>query len=128
MRRNWIAVVLFAWALGLKALLPATAGVAQMNGVGVGASPFELCLRDLQFGAGSDDSTRQSPDRNIPHREDCLWCAASGDASGALAAAPAPLGPSLVAWVEVPWTQPSAERPVGRHSTSHQPRAPPSFF
>jgi len=123
MRRNWIVAILFAWALGLKALLPATSGVATMNG----ASAFELCLRDLQFGASGEDSSRRSPDRSVPHREDCLWCAASGDVSGALAAGPEPLSPSFVSWVEVPWRQPSVDRPIGRPSTSHQPRAPPSF-
>ena len=124
MRRNWIAVLLFAWALGLRALLPATAGVVHMDS---GAKAVAICLPGQLPGASAQTPGESKPGESVPHREDCLWCAMSCDGV-ALPSTPTQTVAIFTPWQEAPWAQKRAAWSLVRFTTAHQPRAPPSFF
>jgi hypothetical protein len=124
MRRNAIAVVLFALALGLKVLLPAAAVVADASRHGLQQTAFQDCFKAAADGALGQ---AQAPGKAQRHAAGCPLCQISGEGSLALlerapqAAAPAffdRAAPSRAA---------DRSAPRARLAAAHQPRGPPHF-
>ena len=124
MRRNAIASVLFALALGLKVLLPAAA-VADASRHGPQQTAFQDCLKaaaaDGALGRG------QTPGKAQRHAASCPLCQTPGEGSLALLErAPQPI--SLAFFDRAaPFGPAERSAPRARFATIHQPRGPPHF-
>ncbi|ARN80783.1 hypothetical protein B1812_06515 [Methylocystis bryophila] len=121
MRRNAIAVVLFALALGLKVLLPAaTPGhAATVPGQG---TVLQYCISAVTYGAGGQ---QHAPGKG-GHVAACPICQLSCEGSFAsLERAPLQAPVALHDRVELFGRADGAEPPRPLAS-AHQPRAPPS--
>jgi Protein of unknown function (DUF2946) len=124
MRRNAIATVLFALALGLKVLLPAAAAVADASRHGSQQTAFQDCLKVAADGALGQG---QTPGKAERHAAGCPLCQISGEGSLALlerAPQPAPLTffDRAAPFGPADWSAPPA-----RLAATHQPRGPPHF-
>jgi hypothetical protein len=125
MRRNAIAVVLFALALGLKVLLPAAAAVADASRHRPQQTAFEDCLK----AAAADDALGrgQTPGKAQRHAASCPLCQISGEGSLALLErAPQPI-PLAFFDRAAPFGPADRSAPRARHAATHQPRGPPHF-
>jgi hypothetical protein len=123
MRRNAIAVVLFALALGLKVLLP-TALVADASRHGPQLSPFQDCVSAAADGALGQAQTPGKADR---HAANCPLCQSSCDGAVALLErAPQPASPAFFSRAEL-FSPAARAEPRARLAAAHQPRAPPRF-
>ena len=123
MRRNAIAVVLFALALGLKVLLP-TAAVVHASHAYSPQTAFQDCL--AAAAEGSLDHA-QTPGKGERHAANCPLCQISCEGSFALLErAPQP---GLLAFSDrvAPWRHADSAEPRTRQAVSHQARAPPHF-
>jgi len=120
MRRNAIAVVLYALALGLKVLLPATA-VAHAQ---VQQTAFQDCLGAAEDGAPGHAQTPGTADR---HAASCPLCQISCE--GALALPARAPQPAPLAFIDraAPWRAADSAEPRARLAVPHQARAPPRF-
>jgi hypothetical protein len=123
MRRNAIAVLLFALALGLKALLPA-AMLADSARHGPQLSAFQDCLSAAAEGALGQ---AQTPGKAERHAANCPLCQISCDGSFALPGR-APQPASLAFFTHAaPFETAARAEPRARPAAAHQPRAPPLF-
>jgi hypothetical protein len=124
MRRNTIAVVLFALALGLKVLLPAAAVVVDASRHDPGATALQDCLK---ASAESAFGQAQNPGKAERHAASCPLCQISCDSFLAvLERAPQPSGLALSD--SAPPVGPADHlEPRARLAAAHQPRAPPRF-
>ena len=124
MRRNAIAFVLFALALGLKVLLPAAA-VADASRHGPQQTAFQDCLKaaaaDGALGRG------QTPGKAQRHAASCPLCQISGD--GPLALLERAPQPAAQAYFDraTPFGLADRSAPRPRLAATHQPRGPPHF-
>lgn len=120
MRRNAIAVVLFALALGLKVLLPAGAlAHASPNQ----ATAFQDCSGAIADGAFGH---RQTPGKGERHAAGCPLCPISCEGSFALSGrAPLRVPVALFDRGAGPFGSPDSAAPTTRAALAHQPRAPP---
>src|SRR5208283_906809 len=75
MRRNWIAALLFALALSLKALLPAASGAAIIASDATRSGAFAFCQEAPQLGLSSADPAAQRPQSPGHHHQPCPRCA-----------------------------------------------------
>jgi len=118
MRRNAIAVVLFALALGLKVLLPAAA-VAHAP-----RTAFQDCLGAAEEGA---PGPAHAPGKGARHAASCPLCQISCEGFLALPERASQSG--LLALVDhaAPWRAADSEEPLRRLAFFHQARAPPQF-
>ncbi|BDV40847.1 DUF2946 family protein [Methylocystis bryophila] len=123
MRRNAVAVVLFALALGLKFLLPAAA-IAHAPRAGGPQPAFQECLGAAAEGALGHART---PGKGERHAESCPLCQLSCESAVALLGRPAQL--DLVTYLDrtTPWRDAESARPRARPAVAHQARAPPRF-
>ncbi len=122
MRRNAIAMVLFALALGLKVLLPVGTAV-HASGYGP-QTAFQDCLFAAEDGALGHTQTPGKADR---HAASCPLCQISCDGAFALlerAPQPAPL-----TFVDraAPWRLGELAQPRAPPEINRQARAPPHF-
>lgn len=118
MRRNWLTVLLFAFALTLQALAPAAGHVASR--MGAGDAVKELCFADI----GADDQS-QDPASTKGRRQACLFCQSYCDGVAPLAARVIHLGKAPVQWTALNWTVADRALPTHPQDYSRQARAPP---
>jgi hypothetical protein len=123
MRRNAIAAVLFALALGLKILLPAAVVAHAPRAEGPQAA-FQECLA-----AAAEDALghAQTPGKGERHGESCPLCQLSCESAVALLGRPAQL--DLFAYLDraAPWRDADSAEPRAHQALAHQARAPPRF-
>jgi len=124
MRRNAIAVVIFALALGLKALLPAAAVVADATRSHPQQTAFQDCVRaaaDVALGQ------TQTPGKTQRHAASCPLCQISSE--GSLALLERAPQPAVLAFFGRAAPLRAADRvaPPARLTATHQPRGPPHF-
>ena len=123
MRRNAIAVVLFALALGLKVLLPAAA-VAQASHAHGPQTAFQDCLSaaaDVALGHA------QTSGKGERHAASCPLCKISCEGSLALLERASQPGPLAFSGPAAPWRTAESAEPRLRLPFAHRARAPPPF-
>jgi len=123
MRRNPIAIMLFALALGLKVLLPAAA-VAYAARAQSPQTAFQDCLSAAaDVGLGHD----QTPGKGERHAASCPLCQISCE--GPLALQERAPQPAQLAFGNpaVSWRAAESAEPRARLAFTHQARAPPHF-
>lgn len=123
MRRNAVAMVLFALALGLKILLPAAA-IARAPRAESPQAAFQECLGAAAEGALGHART---PGKGERHAESCPLCQLSCESAVALLGRPAQL--ELLSYLDraAPWRDADGAEPRARQAVAHQARAPPRF-
>ncbi|MFY9658026.1 MAG: hypothetical protein WAK01_15850 [Methylocystis sp.] len=123
MRRNAIAVMLFALALGLKVLLPAAA-VVHVSHSPVAQTALQDCLSAATDGALGH---AQTPGNGERHVASCPLCQVSCETALALLErAPQP-GPRAFTDSAEPWRVSDSVGPRALLAVTHQARAPPHF-
>jgi len=123
MRRNAIAVVLFALALGLKVLLPAAA-VVRVSHSPLAQTALQDCLSAATDGALGQ---AQAPGKSGRHEASCPLCQISCEGALALLErAPQPGQPVFADSAE-PWRASDSVEPRARSAVTDQARAPPRF-
>jgi hypothetical protein len=124
MRRNAIAVVIFALALGLKVLLPAAAVVADASRAHPEQTVFQDCVRAATDGALGQ---AQTPGKAQRHAAGCPLCQISGE--GSLALLERAAQPAALAFFDraAPFRAVVHAEPRARFAATHQPRGPPHF-
>jgi hypothetical protein len=124
MRRNAIAVVLFALALGLKVLLPAAAVVADASRAHPQQTAFQDCVTAAADGAPGQ---AQTPGKAPRHAASCPLCQISSE--GSLALLERAAQPGALAFFDraAPLGSPDSVGPPARLTATHQPRGPPHF-
>ncbi len=123
MRRNAIAVVLFALALGLKVLLPAV-GMAHPSH----ADSPQTALQDC-FAAAADGvlGHAETPGNGGRHAAGCPLCQISCEGALALLERASQSGPLAFSEPAAPWRTAESAKPRVRLALTHQARAPPYF-
>jgi len=124
MRRNAIAVVLFALALGLKVLLPAAAVVADASRHGSQQTAFQDCFKAAADGALGQ---AQAPGKAQRHAAGCPLCQISGEGSLALLERAPQAAPLAFFDRAAPSRATERSAPRARLAATHQPRGPPHF-
>jgi len=124
MRRNAIAVVLFALALGLKVLVPAAGVVAGASRAHIEQTALQDCLKAAADGALGQG---QTPGKAPRHAASCPLCQISGD--GPLALLERAPQPAAQAYFDraTPFGLADRSAPRPRLAATHQPRGPPHF-
>jgi hypothetical protein len=121
MRRNAIAVVLFALALGLKVLLPAAA-VANASHAHIPQTAFQDCLSAAEDGPFGQAPTPGKADR---HAASCPLCQISCEGGFALLERASQPDSLIFFDRAAPWRDADGAEPRARLSVTHQARAPP---
>jgi hypothetical protein len=122
MRRNAIAVVLFALALGLKVLLPAATVVADASRQGPQLTAFQDCFKSASDGAPGQ---AQTPGKGQRHAASCPLCQISGEGSLALLERAPQAAPLAFFDRAAPFGAADRSPPRARLAATHQPRGPP---
>ncbi len=123
MRRNAIAMVLFALALGLKVLLPAVA-VVHASHPNSSQIAFQDCLSAAVDGAL--DQTK-APGKTERHAANCPLCQISCEGAFALLERSPQLVPLVFIHRAAPWRLGEFAQPRAPPRNDHQARAPPHF-
>ena len=123
MRRNAIAIVLFALALGLKVLLP-VAAVVQVSNNSAAQTALQDCLSAATDGALGH---AQAPGKGDRHAASCPLCQISCEGAFALLERAAQPGQPILSASAEPWRNVDSPEPRARVAAAHQARAPPQF-
>jgi hypothetical protein len=121
MRRKRLGVLLFALALAVQVIAPASASV--MAEARNSSAAFAICFQ----AGGGPAGDRELPGPNERRSDACPLCQACCVGVAPPAAWPSSVGMAPVQWVASSWTVADRAVPTPHPDYAHRARAPPSL-